>query len=139
MILVESLTEKQNKAVNALLRSRENDDLTEQEAFEDVDASASLAYKVKKKHPETFEEIKQRRSNEGLTNGSKNGSVSVEMGSPEPFSDADAKIRLSKEQVQEAAEDYVVREMFGVDAEAQGSEYYDGKLIVGVQFGGSDE
>jgi hypothetical protein len=139
MKTVESLTEKQKKAVDTLLRVKENDDLSLRDAFENVDVSKTLAYAVRKQYPEVFEEIKQRRSNEGLTNGSENGSVSVEMGSPEPFSDADAKIRLSKEQVQEAAEDYVVREMFGVDADAQGSEYYDGKLIVGVQFGGSDE
>lgn len=132
---LENLTQKQRKGLQARLEAEESEDLTIQEAAEKRGVSKATAYRTVKKYPEAYEELKQRRANDGLTNGEESGSVSVELPEePEPFRDSDASVSLPEERVLEAVERYVEAEMFAVEVEVDGTEYRDGSLYVGVSF-----
>jgi hypothetical protein len=134
MTTLRTLTESQKRGLWALVKAEESESTTVAEACEEEGVSSGHAYRTKEEYPELYEELKQRRANDGLPNGEENGTVSVDMTDSGAFPEADTRVRFSREQVEEAVALYVERQIYSADVETVGVEYDDGDLIVGADF-----
>lgn len=128
------LTEKQRAGLEALAEAEETENLSAEKACERRGVSEGYAHNTRREYPELYEEVKQKRANSGLPNGEENGSVESVIEEPGPFREADTRVRLSREQVEEAVERYVGAELISVPVEVLGVEYEDGEIVVGADF-----